>query len=440
MKKEWGLKEKAIFTVVMLVVYRLGVAIPIPYVDSVLFRQMTQDSVAGNIFTMMSVMGGALTTLGFLSLGVMPYITASIIMQLMKVGIPKIEEMNQTDEGRKKVAQISRYLTLPLATLQAVGIVVGAPSLFGFNVFTNDSFFAIATAVFTLVVGALVAMRIGEEITIRGISNGTSLLIFTSILVSIPPLFVNTWAKAAWVTTGGFILLLLLILALVTFIEKSEYRIPVIYTKSSMNTKVQSSKLPVKVSLSGVLPVIFAGSLVAMPQIIAQIYPKPWAVSLANVMTPGHWVYTVVFIGLVIAFTFFSIILVFDVKKIATDIRVQGGFINGIKPGEATMDYLMSIAVKMAVLCAVYLSVITLVTIYLFPLVGITQNSLGATSVIILSTVIVTVVSVIESELSMINHSGFLGVSTPNAHKTKKRKGFSFGRKPKKKALKGFLD
>jgi preprotein translocase subunit SecY len=396
---DWGLKEKLLFTLLMLLLFRMGTAIPVPYVNGTLFKQMVEQTAAGDVFTLMSMVGGTLMTMSFLSLGVLPYITASIIMQLFKVIVPKLEELHKTDEGRKRVTQWTRYLTLPLATLQAVGVVIGAPALFNFPIFTDGNLLPQLIAMFTLVAGSIISMRIGEEITLKGIGNGVSLIIFTSILVTLPGLVNSAWLANSWGGIIGFLLILAGIIGLVTFVEKSEYRIAVIYTKSSRNTKVQSSKLPVKVALAGVLPVIFAGSIMSLPNILYKVFPQDWTLSLDTFFASGSWHYTVAFLSLIVFFAFFSIILVFDVKKIANDMRVQGGFIPTIKPGIATEEYLSYVAKRLTVLGAAYLCFISLATIYLFPLTGLQQNAFGATSVIILSTVIVTFVTVIESEL-----------------------------------------
>lgn len=366
------------------------------------------SSELGNIVSAMTMLGGSFSQLGLLSLGVIPYITASIIMQLMKVVSPRIEEMNQIDSERNKLTQWTRYLAVGLAIMQSVGIVVGAPQMFGFQIFSSDSIIAKIIAVFSMVVGAIIAMRIGEEITIRGISNGISLVIFTSILVTLPGLITGSYTSKGATAVTGFILLVAAVLALVVFVEHCEYPVRVIYTSSSGKTGNSYGKLPIKVAIAGVLPVIFASSLVNMPLLLSQFYPRPWTEKLAAELTYGTVWYNVAFLSLTVFFTFFSVMLVFDVKQVTRNMRVQGGFIPGVRPGKDTENFISDKANKMAGISGVYLVVISLVTLILFPKVGLANNGFGATSIIILSTVVVTLITAIEAGRTNKSLRGFL--------------------------------
>lgn len=395
---EWGLKKKILFTFFLLVLYRVGVAIPLPFVNAESFRQGLETLKLDNVLMAMSMVGGSFSQLGLMSMGVIPYITASIIMQLMKVVVPKLEEMQRSDSDQKKVTQWTRYLAVVLATIQAVGFVIAAPNLLGFNVFTSRSPWAMVIAIFCMVMGSMIAMRIGEVITQRGIGNGTSLLIFTSILVGLPGLISNSSVSVGWIAGIGFVLILLALLALIVYIEKSEYRAKVIYTKSSRSSTPRSSDLPIKVSIAGVLPVIFASSMLSLPQLMASVSQADWVVKLNNWMQYGTPLYTGLFLFLTVFFTFFSLMLVFDTKKLTANMTSSGGFIAGKRPGEETQDYLDRKAKQLSVFGAIYLVVISLVSIYAFPIVGVQAGGFTATSVIILCSVVVTLLAAIDAE------------------------------------------
>ena len=400
---EWSIRKKLIFMVLLLMVYRVGVAIPVPFVNP----QFISDSLASmrgeGLLLAMSMVGGSFTRLGLLSLGVMPYITASIIMQLMKVVIPKVEEAYRSDSGQKKITQWTRYLALLLAAIQSVSVVLGMPLLMGGQVFTTNSATAKIIAIFSLTIGAMITMRLGEIITQKGIGNGTSLIIFTSILVGLPSLITNSSMSVGWFAAVGFVLVLAVLLAFIVYIEKTEYRVKVIYTKNSRNNRVQSNHLPIKVSIAGVLPVIFASTMVAVPQIIATIFQNETTAKINNLFMYGAPLYTATFLLLTVFFTFFSLILVFDTKKLSANLTSSGGFIAGKRPGEETKQYLDRKSRQLSVFGAIYLVIISVVSIYVFPIVGVRAGGFTATSVIILCTVIVTLITAIQSEKSKQN-------------------------------------
>lgn len=409
-RKDWGLKEKLIFVVAMVILYRIGVSIPIPFINAEAFENFVSNPSINNLLFATTMVGGSLTQLGVLSLGVMPYITASIIMQLLKVVVPKINEMYKSDADRQKITQWTRYLTIPLALTQSVGIVIGAPALMGFDVFLTDSVFAMIVGILTMVIGAILAMRIGEEITLRGIGNGVSLVIFTSILVTLPGLIIQTYNSQGTQMALIFGGLLILVLGFILFVEKSELRVPIVYTKSAHNISrsTQASMLPIKVAIAGVLPVIFASTLAMLPTMLSQFYPKDWVLTVAGYMVYGSIPFIGVFVLLTIAFTFFSIKMVFDVERISTELSSQGGFIDGQRPGKETRNYLTMLGNRMAVLDAVYLSLISIGTFIALPLLGITNNTFAATSIIILGTVVTTFIAAVDSERFKGKHQSML--------------------------------
>ena len=409
-RKDWGLSQKIMFVIAMVILYRIGVSIPIPFVNSEAFAEQLGKPALDTLLYATTMMGGSLSQLGMMSLGVLPFITASIIFQLLKVISPKINEMYQSDMERKKITQWTRYLADVLSITQSVGFVVGAPPLMGFSVFTTTSPWAIGMGIFTMTIGAVLAMRIGEEITLRGIGNGTSLLIFTSILATIPAMIAQTYRLEGLNTSLIFVGLLVLVFAFIMFVEKSEYRIPVTYTKSGHNVSrsTQASMLPVKVAIAGVLPVIFASTISMLPTMVSQFYSKDWVIDLAAKMEFGSPWFIGVSIVLTILFTFFSIKMVFDIERITTELRSQGGFIDGKRPGKETQDYLKKIGNQMGVLDAVYLSIISAGTFIAMPMLGITNNSFAATSIVILGTVVVTFLAAVDSERFKAKHESML--------------------------------
>lgn len=420
---DWGLKGKIVFTLFMLLIYRIGALIPLPFINSSVFEAALRDTTFGNgVLSAMTMVGGSLSELGVFSLGVMPYITASIIFQLLKVASPRLKEMSENATERQKITQWTRYLSVLLALIQSIGIILAAPSLVGVNIFTNNSTMSKLLAIFIMTVGSLIVMRIGEEITAKGVSNGMSLVIFTSILVTIPALVLNAEVSKGLIGMFGFILILFVILGIVSFVEKSEYRIPVVYAKTSMRRVSDVSKLPIKVAIAGVLPVIFASSLMFIPTVISSVFKNDFLQTLSNLIPRGSIQYGIIFSILTLGMTLFSVIIVFDPKQVASEIKNQGGFIAGKRPGRETEDYLSYIANKMAGLDAVYLITISLMSLYLFPLTGVPEGAFGATSLIILSTVVVTLLTVIETEQKTNNlkYSSILS----NADEKKQKKGF----------------
>lgn len=408
---DWNFKEKLIFTITLLVFYRLGVMVPLPFVNSHVFSDaVTQSEIAGGVLSAATMVGGSLTQLGVFSLGVMPFITASIVFQLLKVAIPSLQQLGQTDTGRKQITQWTRYLTVFLAIFEAFGIVLAAPSLLGVNIFTESSMFVRIFVVFIMVAGTLAVMRMGEEITAKGIGNGASLIIFTSILANIPRLVNESFIAKGFVASFWLLVILFTILGIVAFVEKCEYRVNVVYTKSDGGVLKNRNNLPVKLAIAGVLPVIFSSVLISLPRLVENFTKNEKLQSLGKILGPGTIGYGVIFTILTVAMTFFSIVVVFNVHEIAKNIQSQGGFISGKRPGESTAKYLKFIANKMAGIDAVYLAGIGLVPLYLFPLVGVSEVAFGATSIIILCTVIVTVLAVVDTErkTAVVKKSSFL--------------------------------
>ena len=435
---DWDLKQKVWFTVLLLFVYRVGVSVPLPFVDSQIFAASVYDSTAGSaLMAAMMMVGSSLADMGVFALGVMPYITASIMFQLFKVmtapaGVGRskphrigvlqaladraagFHEMYDTDTGRKRISQWTRYLAVVLAAIQGFGVLAGSRNLLGVDVFTSDSVVAFVFAWFAMVVGSVIVMRLGEEITLKGFSNGTSLIIFTSILAGMPGLLIQAWVAKTYVGVIGFPVTIALVLALVVFVEKSAYNILVVYPKSSLRQQVASNKLPIKVAIAGVLPVIFASSLMSIPMMLGAFFDWQWAVRLDERIAFGSVEYSLIFVVLTVLMTFFSVPMVFDIGQTVRNLNTSGGLIPGYRPGGETRSFIQFIVNRMAGLDAVYLVAISLVTLFLFPVVGLAGGAFGATSIIIMCTVSVTALdaAAAESKAKGSTRSGFL-VSTP---------------------------
>lgn len=443
---DWNFKNKLAFTILMLVVYRIGVMIPIPFVNSNVFKDaVDQSQIAGGLLSAAAMVGGSLTQLGVFSLGVMPYITASIIFQLLKVAVPKLQALGQTDSGKKQITQWTRYVTVFLGFTQALGVVLGAPALMGINIFTEDTVIAKIIAVLTMTAGTLIIMRMGEELTAKGIGNGMSVIIFTSILSSLPNLIYQSYLAKGILSAIALFIILALILAMVSYIEKCEYRLSIVYAKTSTRKTVNHNNLPIKLAIAGVLPVILSSVLISVPRLLEGVWDAGWIKWWNIHIGQGTIAYGIVFSLLTIAMTFFSVVIVFNVQEISKNIKTNGGFVTGKRPGEDTEVYLKYIANEMAGLDAIYLVLIGLVPLYLFPLVGVSEVAFGATSIIILCTVIVTILAVIDTErkTATLQESSFLNKSKnkENSKNHKNKKMDKVSKKTKKDDLepKGFL-
>lgn len=399
---DWSFKTKLFYTALLLLVYRIGVHIPVPFTDVDAIRAAFKASSDSPFLQAFAMVGGSSSTLGVLTLGVAPYITASIIFSLLKNVIPRLKEMDETNEGKSKIQQWTRYLTIPLSVVQALGIVASAPALFHMSIFTESGVLPILVGTATMTVGALIAMRLGELITLKGVTNGTSLIISASILANMPTLYVNVWSNHSVIGVVALSAVLVSVIALATYVEHTEYRVPVLYPKTSMRRNVSFNNIPIKVAIAGVLPVIFSSSLLSVPYMLQQFMPDNKTLQTINAhFSHQSALYTIVYMLLTVGMTFFSLSMVFNVHDLSEQIKHQGGYINGKRPGQDTESFLRFIANRMCFLDGVYLCVMSMVTLQLFPLIGLTTGAFGATSIIILCTVTVTLLSAIEAENGM---------------------------------------
>lgn len=418
------LRRKLLFTIGIMVVFRIGSFLPTPGVSYPNVQQCIEEMGSGNdLMGLVNLFsGGALLQLSVFALGIMPYITASIIVQLLRVVIPKFEELHKEGQsGTAKLTQYTRYLTIALAILQSTTVITIARSgrLFSgctVDVIPDSSWITLVIMVITMTAGTGLIMWLGELITERGVGNGMSLLIFTSIAASFP--------TAMWSIAGGnngvtkFIVVLaiiVLVIGLVVFVEQSQRRIPVQYAKRMVGRRMyggSSTYIPIKINMAGVIPIIFASSLLAIPGIIAQFGDQTagwvqWvSVNLAAYDAPLH---LVLYVFLIVFFCYFYTAITFNPDEVADNMKKYGGFIPGIRAGRPTADYLSYVISRITAPGSLYLAVVALIPTIAFIVMGVGQNiPFGGSSILIVVGVGLETVKQIESQLQQRHYEGFL--------------------------------
>ncbi len=419
--KATELKKRLWFTLGVLVVYRLGTFIPIPGVDPVVMQDIFQQN-AGGILGMFDMFaGGALGRMTIFALNILPYISAAIIMQLMTAVSPKFEALKKEGEqGRKKINQYTRYGTVILAALQAYGISVGLESMTssqGGAVIDPGAFFRITTVI-TLTCGTVFLMWLGEQVTARGVGNGISLIIFAGIVANLPAAVVGTLELGCTgALSAGFILLLIVmmfgVIAFVVFVERAQRRIIVQYPKRQMGNKMmggESSHIPLKLNTSGVIPVIFASSLLLLPITLANFTAgggPEWLLTISALLGRGQPLYLLLYASGIAFFAFFYTAIVFNPTDTADNLKKYGGFVPGIRPGKNTADYLDFVLTRLTVVGATYL-----VAVAILPEILISRFSVpfffGGTSLLIVVTVSMDTVAQIQSHLLAHQYEGLI--------------------------------
>jgi len=401
------LKARLVFVLFAIFVYRVGTHIPVPGINpdqlQALFNQ-NQGTFLG-LFNMFS--GGAIERMSIFALGIMPYITASIIMQLLTATTPQLEQLKKEGEsGRRKISQYTRYGALLFASIQAVAITTGLLAQLAFT--PNFSFYF--TAFVSLVTGAMFLMWLGEQITERGVGNGISLLIFAGIVAGLPTAIGQSLEQAAEGQIQPLALFVVAVIAAVVigcvvFVERAQRRITVNYAPRQQGRKMyqgQSSHLPLKVNMAGVIPAIFASSFLLFPASLGQWFGQnegmQWMADLALILGPGQPLYVLVFSALIIAFCFFYTSLVFNPKEIADNLRKSGAFIPGIRPGEQTANYVDNVMTRLTMFGAIYITLICLMPQFLQVAAGV-PFQLGGTSLLIVVVVCMDFMSQIQSHL-----------------------------------------
>jgi preprotein translocase subunit SecY len=417
------LRRKLLFVLAILALFRLGSVVPTPGVSYVAIQtclnQVSDSSLYGliNLFS-----GGALLQLSIFALGIMPYITASIIIQLLTVVIPRFDALKKEGQaGTAKLTQYTRYLTIGLAILQSTALIAIAQTpgrLFQgctADIVPNKSLWVLLTMVITMTAGTGVIMWLGELITDRGIGNGMSLLIFTSIIARFP-----TQIWAIYKSKGAFIFAVVIavglaLVALVVFMEQAQRRIPVQYAKRQVGRRMyggSSTYIPLKVNMAGVIPVIFASSLLYIPTLLVQMFGNTsgWGAWVQRYFVKGdHPLYILAYFGLIIFFTYFYVAITFDPTEVADNMKQYGGFIPGIRAGRPTADYLDYVLTRLTLPGSMYLGFIAVLPLIAFASVGASQSfPFGGTSILIMVGVGLDTVKQIESQLQQRNYEGFL--------------------------------
>ena len=400
------------FLVLAIIVYRIGAHIPVPGINPDQLKNLFQQQ-GGTIFDLFNMFsGGSLVRMSIFALGIMPYISASIIMQLMTAVVPSLEQLRKEGEaGRRKITQYTRYGALALAIIQAIGMSLGLASQ-GVTFNTSFSFFFIAVA--TFVAGSMFLMWLGEQITERGVGNGISMLIFAGIVAGIPSAIVHSLAASN--ETGDHLrslltlllvgVLIIAIVAFVVFVERGQRRIEVSYARRQQqgykNFSKQTSHLPLIVNMSGVIPAIFASSILLFPASIAQWFGQSekmsWLKSVATLLAPNQPLYVLLFIAGIVFFCFFYTALVFNPKDVAENLKKSGAFIPGIRPGEHTARYIDGVLTRLTLFGAMYMAAVCLLPQFLISKIGL-PFYLGGTSLLIVVVVVMDFMAQVQSHL-----------------------------------------
>ncbi|MBV8709068.1 MAG: preprotein translocase subunit SecY [Acidobacteriaceae bacterium] len=448
------LRKRVLFTLGLLAIYRIGAYIPTPGIVTARFEEFFNRSASGGFLGYFDLFsGGMLRRMTIFALGITPYITASIILQLLTVVIPTLDKLQKEGElGRRKITQWTRYLTVILAVLQSIGIAFALQNSDG-NFVSHPGFGFIALTTLTFTTGTAFIMWLGEQITDRGIGNGMSLIIFTGILIGLPSairnMYNNTFVTHQWHVLQMIIIVLVMIavVGFIVLVERGERRIPVQYAKRVVGRRMmggQSTHLPLKVNAGGVIPIIFASSLLALPQTALQfpvVKSSPWLSSMLGALGGAEPLYYLAFVLLIVFFCFFYVSIIFNPNEAADNMRKYGGFIPGIRPGKNTAEYMDKILSKITVVGGLYLAILSLIPqimiqgikLQRLPLVGNFIDAhfprwlldglgvnffFGGTSLLIVVGVAMDTVNQIEAQLIMRHYEGF----TPRAGRIRGRR------------------
>lgn len=413
------LRRRIIFTLLMLFVYRMGVQIPTPGINGEALASFFEKN-AGTLFGMFNMFsGGALENFSIFALGIMPYISASIIIQLLTVVIPQLEALSKEGEaGRRKITQYTRYGTVGLAVIQGFFIASGLEGMTAPGgeaiVITPGMHFKLLTLL-TLTSGTAFIMWLGEQMTERGIGNGISLIIFAGIVARMPAAIGNTIqlvkaGELAVIFVPFLLVMMFVVVSVIIFCETAQRRIPVQYAKRVVGRRVyggQSSHLPLKINISGVIPPIFASSIMMFPATIGSFIQIDWVQRISAALSPGTIYYYMLFIGFIVFFCFFYTAVTFKPDDVAENLKKNGGFIPGIRPGKKTSEFIDKVLTRITVVGAVYLSVVCVMPTLLINKFNV-PFYFGGTALLIVVGVAIDTISQIESHLVMRNYEGFM--------------------------------
>ncbi|MBQ7874295.1 MAG: preprotein translocase subunit SecY [Oscillospiraceae bacterium] len=425
-KNAWkveDIREKLLYTLLIIVIFRLGAAIPVPFLDTSALSSMFGAN-SGNLLGYLNMLtGGALSMATVFALSISPYITSSIVIQLLTVAIPALEKMaKEGPEGRKKINKITRFTTVALALIQSYAYYV---TLNGYNAvatFDNtwENVLVTVTILFVFTAGSMIVMWLGERIDEKGIGNGISMILFAGIVSGGPSLVSTLWS---YLTSGevkyyffvpALVIIFVLLIAFIVLMNQAERRIPVQYAKRVVGRKQyggQSSHIPVKVTMAGVLPIIFAGALLAIPSTIEAFVNVEagsfWA-GFFDLFDQTHWLYSVLYFVLIVAFSYFYIAIQYNPVEMANNLQKNNGAIPGIRPGKPTSDFISRIIGKITFIGAMFLGVIALLPTIIGAVSGISNVTIGGTTVIIVVSVALETARNLESQMMMRHYKGFL--------------------------------
>ncbi|MEE0858509.1 MAG: preprotein translocase subunit SecY [Acutalibacteraceae bacterium] len=420
------LRKKIFFTLLIIVVFRIGSVIPVPFLDAAALQSaMTNLTSNGSMFAYLDTLsGGAFSNATLFAMGVTPYINSSIIIQLLTVAIPPLERLaKEGEEGRKKLATITRYTTVGLGLIQGIAYFLFLKNSGVLDYAEGfDFIFSAVVIVLVFTAGTALMMWLGEQINQYGIGNGISILLFAGIVARFPLIvteLVQYWQVALegqtqyFVLVPVFVLIFLAVMWVITFMQDAERRIPIQYAKRVVGRKMyggQSSHLPIKVGLGGVLPIIFASSILSIPATIKLFFPNIsgfWN-DVISLFSQGSWVYAVLYFILIILFAYFYTSIQYNPIEMSNNLRQNNGTIPGIRPGKPTTDFIAKILSRITLIGALFLAVIALVPIIYGNLTGMSSMSLGGTSIIIVVGVCLDTVKQMESQMMMRHYKGFL--------------------------------
>ena len=425
-KNAWkveDLREKLLYTLLIIVIFRLGAAIPVPFLDTTALSSMFGAN-SGNLLGYLNMLtGGALSMATVFALSISPYITSSIVIQLLTVAIPALEKMaKEGPEGRKKINKITRFSTVALALIQSYAYYVTLKSYNAVATFENtwENILVVVTILFVFTAGSMLVMWLGERIDDKGIGNGISMILFAGIVSGGPGLVSTLWA---YLTSGevkyyffvpALIIVFVLLIAFIVLMNQAERRIPVQYAKRVVGRKQyggQSSHIPVKVTMAGVLPIIFAGAILAIPSTIeAFVHVEAgsfWA-GFFDMFDQTHWLYSVLYFVLIVAFSYFYIAIQYNPVEMANNLQKNNGAIPGIRPGKPTSDFISRIIGKITFIGAMFLGIIALLPTIIGAVSGIQGVTIGGTTVIIVVSVALETARSLESQMMMRHYKGFL--------------------------------
>ncbi len=410
------LRRNILFVLTMLVIFRLAAHIPIPGVNAQALRELFASNQLLGLMNLLS--GGGLQNFSIVMMGVAPYITSSIIFQLLGMIIPSIEEMNKEEAGRQKINMWTRWATVPLAILQAYGMITLLRRS-SYQVLGSLDALSYITIIITITAGTIFLMWIGELITEKKIGNGISLLIFAGIIAGVPQSFqqvVATYDSSQLFMILGFIIVAILTILGVVYVTEGQRNVPVQYARQMHGGHSyggSTTHLPLRVNMAGVIPIIFAVSILMFPSMIAQFFVTSQVAWLAAASTwvikviQNQWVYGIIYFVLVVAFTYFYTEVVFHPDQVAENLQKQGGFIPGIRPGQPTARYLANIMHKITLAGAIFLGVIAILPLIMRSITGVQALAIGGTSLLIVVSVVIETVKQIEAQMTMRQYDGY---------------------------------